>query len=197
MLNFYLASPFFNSFDKRVKEKMRKSLWKTFHGGYRTYDPESGTASKDYGDCGTNVSPELRLTLARRIYRDNIIEIDECNCLVFPRYTTDAGTLFEVGYALSHHKRIWRYDFLTDTLEEIVYHLPSSIAFTKTSIVLSEPSDVVLFGYMAGVDTIRNKLVYSFKSEFADNIMLAANFKFKDKSGRILSPEERDWEGMR
>ena len=200
----YIASPFFNEFEVKVRDNMEKKVRETFPS-FEIIRPDLSENSKGYAVADSS----NRFKKAKAVYEDNIRDIESASILVFPRWTEDLGTNFEVGYAIAcsvktsyvPNKKIYRYDYLSDSLIEIdtseieriansVLDLirNKSIKFSDYVIKLKSPSHVVMFGILAGLEV---NPVYEIEGG-ADNIMLAA--KFRARITRIVSPEKRNWE---
>lgn len=182
---------------KNMIEEVRRELDLTKE---ELFDPEDTDVSDDYGIAGGNAKPEDRFKFAKTIYNDNVNGIRICDTLVFPKFTTDLGTLYEVGFAIGLGKKIYRYNFLSRTLEPVDY---KPVNWDKLRININPVREIgdifnaVSFGVLASDEEISKYLIYHFPKmgSLSDNLMFAANFKFKDSSGKVLLPEERDWEG--
>jgi len=160
---YYIASPFFNRFDVIVRDKMI--------GAIKTEDyfrPDSTEASKSY-----DVSPGEEL--AKVIYNENIEHIKACNILIFPVSTNDLGTLFEVGVALKLGKRVQMYNYLNDTVTELVIsNCKERFELISNSVVnVSSLESAILLGY--NFDS-KFKIAYYMENGLHDNIMLSVPF---------------------
>ena len=199
----YIASPFFNKFEVKVRDNMEKKVRETFPS-FEIIRPDLSENSEGYAMAG----PEDRFEKAKLVYSDNINDIESASILVFPRWTEDLGTNFEVGYASScfirtskvPNKKIYRYDYLSDSLTEVdkndivrmaeaVRDLSYDVNFSDYVIKLKSPAHVVLFGVLAGLGL---DPVYEIEGG-ADNLMLAA--KFRTRITKVVSPSERSWLG--
>lgn len=195
----YIASPFFNQFEVKVRDNMEKKVRETFPN-FEIIRPDLSKNSKGYALADSNE----RFEKAKLVYADNINDIESASILVFPRWTEDLGTNFEIGYAIAcsikdSNKKIYRYDYLSDNLIEVdhdeikhiaeaMLSLKDNINFSDYIIKLKSPSHVVLFGILAGFEL---NPIYEIESG-ADNIMLAA--KFRARITRIVEPSKRNWE---
>lgn len=194
----YLASPFFNKFEIIVKDNMIETVRDKMHlGKDDMFNPEDSDVSNQYGVAGGNAAPEQRFEFARAIYQDNVNGIKKCDTLVFPKFTTDLGTLWEVGFAMGLGKKIYRYNFLTRKLEQVDYKPIEWTAAVRNERNIATTFDAVIFGILSSNEKIAPNLVYSFyeDAELTDNIMFAANFKFKNAEGKVIAPKDRDWTG--
>ena len=194
----YLASPFFNVFEVAVKGNMIEEVEEEFDLTDKDlFDPEDSDASQKYGIGENDVSPKNKFEFAKAIYLDNVNGIKMCDTLVFPKFTSDLGTLWEVGYAMGLGKKIYRYNFLSRKLESVEYKPIEWKGLVDTDRRIGFTFDAVMFGVLASNEMLSPHLIYSFEkgTGFNDNIMFAANFKFKNSEGDIISPENRDWGG--
>jgi hypothetical protein len=111
--------------------------------------------------------------LAKKIKNDNLNAIDDCPILVFPKNTTDLGTLFEVGYALRKNKIVIRYDYSEDRFEVLINHkVPKIIDFgenNQAAIDLNRLGSGVMLGYHY------DQLIPCYLGSSTDNIMLMDN----------------------
>lgn len=171
----YIASPFFSEFQKFVKENMKQKVV-----DYEQFDPASTPTSKEY-DEATDTS---RKELASKIFQENCEAIKNCEILIFPQYTTDLGTLFEVGYAWSLNKELWRYNYLTDSIK--VLHPRAIDYFTQETTVLdvSNIYNAVFLGFLYGSNIPRERINYYLPESMNDNVMLASMFQRVDSKGR-------------
>ena len=184
----YTASPFWTRYEKTVKAFMLEA---TKGLGYEINDPEK---------FGLLVTDGDRYKHACAIFKSNVDELKSSDCLVFPRYTTDLGTLFEVGYALGLGKPILRYEFLADKCTELrplKRELPPQwVNHERVTIHIESQTDAVLFGLAAAkLPNAKEQLCYSLKGN-KDNLMLSANFSYMSEQG-LIKPEDRNWEEMR
>lgn len=199
----YLASPFFNKFEEKVKKDMIEAVENCPYFTYPTlFNPEDSEVSSEYGKGGASAKKEDRFRLAKAIYLDNIRGIENSSILVYPKWTTDAGTLFEVGFALGLGKKIYRYNFLTKELEPTpTLEVPYEGRNINPHRVINTVGDIVTFGFLASHKEFHDRLSYRIISKtMKDNLMLAANFKLEvidsgDKCG-LINPEDRNWEGI-
>lgn len=90
----YCASPFFNKEQISTRDNM-------ISGFINPFRPDLTKSSKRY-DNGDNEA-------VRDVVKDNLYGIEHSYALVFPYHTTDIGTLFEVGYAISIFSPIIEY----------------------------------------------------------------------------------------
>ena len=167
-IQIYIASPFFDDFERTVRDLMEQQALEI---ATATFRPDKTEASKKYA----NASPEERPSLAKEIFQENLRGIQESECLIYPSYTTDLGTLFEVGYALSLNKKIFKYDYLSDSVHPLETSAPlPEFTLTSTKISIETPTDAVWFGYCFGKGY---HLSYSLEEGRRDNVMFAANFE--------------------
>lgn len=157
----YIASPFFCETDIEIRDKMIEGFANYIRPDLLNPNIE-GNLNKDK-------------ELARKIRKDNLTAIDECECLVFPKNTTDLGTLFEVGYAIRRSKLVIRFDYATNSYEVISTNLPK-IDFTKKyTLDLNKLGAGVILGYF--YDYPENFKYFLGSSR--DNIMLMNNEEVK------------------
>ena len=195
----YIASPFFCRFDNVVKKQMMLISERIDE----VVDPEKcGTFCLETKTINTN---QEKFKLAKKIFDSNLTSLCSCNKLIFPKYTTDLGTLFELGVAIYQKKKIFRFDFLnqevTEFNEDLTDRINNFAMFSRKldCIVVSikQSMDAVLFGALSGDFRLYDKLVYELPGTTKDNLMLASSFP-KMMNGKIIDPEEReDWEKIR
>lgn len=169
-LKVYCASPFFCEEDIRIRDEMIKPYNQAY-----IFRPDCTDASRSY-----DKSPGEEL--AKTIFSENISGISSCDVLLFPKRTTDLGTLFEVGHALYLNKKIISYDHLTGVYELIdnyqaIKRLTKTIQgeWNKLLIHLSSPGNAILLGYLS--EGSNGKIYYKIPKGQHDNIMLANSFK--------------------
>ena len=184
----YTASPFWTRYEILVKKRM---IARIKEQGMKVLDPEvcGNLSQDDYDD---------KFNTAKQIFLNNIVEIDRCDCLVFPRFTNDLGTLYEIGRAAALGKTIWRYDFLSDTVECLGTKdltIEQYMEDEMVEVCIDNTHKAVLFGYLSA-KLPSEKLIYSLKGGL-DNLMLSVNYTFRTASGNLVRPEDRDWEGIR
>ncbi len=190
----YLASPFFNEFEVKVRDNMQKRVMSYFRENFDDFEifrPDLTPSSREYSSAENGAE---RFALAKEIYKDNISHIDSCDALVFPADTTDLGTTFEVGYAKSKGKKIYRYDYLSD---EIVNISDLSDFDSICERVMSNDPKVVIInsiGKAVILGMLNDKKPAYHLLGGCDNIMLAAQFPYFDGE-KIIQPEDRNWEG--
>lgn len=188
----YLASPFFNEFEVMVRDKMQKRVMSYFRENFDDFEifrPDLTPSSRDYSSA-TNA--EERFSLAKEIYKDNINHIDSCDTLVFPADTTDLGTTFEVGYAISKGKSIYRYDYLSDSIK----NMHDDIGDIYSSVESKSPKVVIInsVGKAVILGMLNDKKPAYHLVGGHDNIMLAAQFPYFNGE-EIIQPEDRNWGG--
>lgn len=185
-MKIYLASPFFTEFTIIVKQRMLEKVRQTYPDA-EIFDPESTNTSKTYGET---TNPNTREFLAKKIFEENCQNIISSDILVFPQYTTDLGTLFEVGYAWGLRNKICRYNYLYDSLSEPASYAPPPMHQDPNGkfYYLADTLHVVLFGchYAMGF----NELKYYLPESMKDNVMFSANFDKVDMDGKVVS---KDW----
>ena len=175
----YIASPFFNEFEVLVRDRMCKQLQ-----SYELLRPDQTDASKTYA----KKTGDERKKWAKEIFHENVKMIESCDILCFPEYTDDLGTLFEVGYAMGKHKRVKRYNYLTDELTDINYPV-ISLDITDREVVPIEGSiSAVEFGLRYSL--LNKEICYTMRPGMKRNVMFSANFIELDKNGNIIEP---DW----
>lgn len=180
----YVASPFFTEFTRLVKNRMMERVKEVFEA--ELFDPASTDSSKEYGKTTTI---EDRIKFGRQIFHENCEEIDSCDSLIFPKYTRDLGTLFELGYAWGRNKTILCYDYLSHNINTITYPDQNYIISTQDSYFnLSSVYQVVYFGYLYAKG--KTDLEYYLPESMMDNVMFAANFKRVDEFGHEI---QKDW----
>ena len=198
-MKIYVASPFFNEFERTVKSMMYSRLKLDTEDlsvaeEVDFLEPESTEASKKFAVTTENSERE---ELAKEVFKENLRMINECNLLVFPRYTDDIGTLFEVGYAMGLRKDIARFDYLSQKFESINYKrkIPKEV-WVNSRVLIDGVISAVRFGYLAHMSEMNPKieLSYILKEGIKDNIMFSANWKRYDGDGNLVS---RDWEDVR
>lgn len=188
----YLASPFFNEFEVKVRDNMQKRVMGYFRENFDDFEifrPDLTPSSREYSSAENGAE---RFALAKEIYKDNISHIDSCDALVFPADTTDLGTTFEVGYAISKGKSIYRYDYLSDSLKNMY----DTIGNCDTYVMSKSPKVVIInsVGKAVILGMLNDKKPAYHLLGGCDNIMLAAQFPYFDGE-KIIQPEDRNWEG--
>lgn len=190
----YLASPFFNEFEVMVRDRMQRKVMSHFREEFDDFEifrPDLTPSSRSYSSAENG---KERFALAKEIYKDNIEHINSCGILVFPADTTDLGTVFEVGYAISKGKLIYRYDYLSDELlnlnetMNLEEYKASAEAISPERIIINSIGKVAILGMVS-----EKRPAYHLEKGY-DNIMLAAQFPYFDGE-RTIQPEDRDWEG--
>lgn len=156
--NAYCASPFFDENQIQIRDKMASQFVNLFR-------PDLTEASKAYSQGDSSSINE--------IYLENVRNVEMSDVLVFPKNTSDLGTLYEVGYAMACKVLILVYNEETD-----VYSLIPPYEYKVTNIPmlfdLSKKSHAISMGYAS-------KFCYSHLIKYQlngsrDNIMMAANF---------------------
>lgn len=174
----YIASPFFNKKECRIRDKMQTSFNIVFR-------PDHTESSRSY-----SISPGEEL--AKQIYEDNINEIKSSDYLCFPLFTDDLGTMFEVGVALRINHPIISYNYKTDSY--IINDMNNtSLNYIKVNsddiIDCSKISGAVLVGYHYDED-----IKYSI-GDLNDNIMLSVKFhRYENKDGSYVSVASKQTE---
>lgn len=182
MKKVYVASPFFNRFERLVRDMMVEDNGPE----YEYLRPDLTKASGEYAKC----SIEDRKKWAVEVFHENLRMIKECDILLFPRYTDDIGTLFEVGYALSQGKYIHRYNYLSRKIEEVktTDTFITNLNLSETIFIDGQVS-AVRFGFTAGLKPDLT-LKFRMRKGVKPNIMFSANYTEVDKDGNIV---EQDW----
>lgn len=195
----YVASPFFNEFERTVKGMMYSRLKLdtedlTLVEKVEFLEPEDTEASKKFAVTEDNSEREK---LAKEVFKENLRMINECDLLIFPRYTDDIGTLFEVGYAMGLRKNIARFNYLSQKFEQVEYQykIPETL-WVNSRVSIDGVISAVRFGYFAYLSEKNPKieLSYILKKGISDNIMFSANWKRYDEKGNLLT---RNWEEVR
>ena len=169
-MRIYVASPFFCAWDNIIRNKMIKAIKESYPKA-KIFYPDRTVASKLFSLFHTT-------KLAKEIYKIDTQEVNKADLIVFPEYTADLGTLFEVGYAIGLNKPFARYNYFTNTITDITESARSMAkevivkAFsTKNELVVdcSKPICAIAVGCLIA------KQFYNFKyylpSKWADNIM--------------------------
>lgn len=151
----YIASPFFCSTDVEIRDRMVL--------GFTNYIRPDLLNPNIEGDLHKDKD------LAQKIKDDNLSAIDKCSVLVFPKNTTDLGTLFEVGYAIRKNKMILRYDYTKDIYESIVNPIVPRILSDSYVLDLNKLGSGIVLGYHY------DKSLKYFLGSSRDNIMLINN----------------------
>lgn len=175
----YIASPFFNSEQIEIRDKMASKFIAPFR-------PDLTRSSKRY---------ELNPTgdgYVEAVVEDNISGIKNSEYLVYPMRTTDLGTLFEVGIALGSDKTIVRYN---EELDEyyILSNLNGIVTFDETKKLLFDCSnkiDAILMGFMSS--KCPDKPLYYQLNGCKDNIMLSVKYHHVELEGDKYIEYERD-----
>lgn len=182
MQNIYIASPFFNSWDNMVRLKMIKETKRKFPRE-QLFRPNATWCSFLYRFFHSKF-------LAKRIYNENLRHLTNAAILVFPKYTTDLGTLFEIGLAISKGIAVYRYDYFTNKLEILNTNMEELISLCdkvkdSNGLVLdcSKPPLAITMGCLVGKSIKGFK--YSLPNAWADNIM----FKFSGISREVKDGE--------
>lgn len=166
-MKIYMASPFFCTWDNIVRNRMIKKVKQTYPNA-KIFYPDRTIWSKLY-----SVFHSTRL--AKRIYREDTEQLYDSDTIIFPEYTSDLGTLFEVGCAMGRNKVLLRYNYFLDTIEECDTSIKQNIEglYDKvgTEVVLdcSKPKMAVVCGYLVSLG--RWCFKYSLPPTWADNIM--------------------------
>ena len=186
-MSIYIASPFFNAFEVTVRDLMCKHLDMVLPNE-KHLRPDLTSASKSYAVS----EGQDRKERAREIFRENINMINSCDILCFPRFTDDIGTLFEVGYAMSQHKVIKRFNYLSMKIEDVSYELPESI-WWEPNVRISGVTSAVKFGLFYGMRP-DHQLTFTMRPGIKPNVMFSSSFTEVDDQGNIV---EQNWEEVR
>jgi nucleoside 2-deoxyribosyltransferase len=162
MSNVYVASPFFNSLEREVRDCMVDAIAREISEDY--FRPDMTKASLSY-----DVSPGEELGL--QIFNENIEHIRKCDVLCFPLGTKDIGTLFEVGVAIKLGKELYGYKWRPENeVRKININQASIPLFTKRTLVQVETlSSAVVLGYNFDSEY---PLYYILGEDVRDNLML-------------------------
>lgn len=93
---FYIAAPFFNEDELKVVKLIEKHLDTL---GIEYFSPRSFGVIKD-------MSPEEKSARLNEVYEMNIEQVKECTYMIAVTDGYDAGTMFEVGYAIANRDKI-------------------------------------------------------------------------------------------
>lgn len=162
-MKIYLASPFFNKFQSLVKANMIRNAKVHFGDDQGYFDPASTEASRSY-----DTSPNY--DLAMTILNENIQHIKSSDILIYPSETNDLGTLMEVGMALRLGLSIYKYDYISESIELQNFTNPEKLMITTKSFIrLGHPYDAIVLGY----NYDKGKSLYYDIGDNSDNIMLS------------------------
>ncbi len=84
----YLAAPFFKPEEKAVVEKLEKEIEEV---GFRLLSPRRSGVLFD-------MSPEHRKESARKIFAQNVMDIEDCDIMIAVIDDRDTGTVWEMGF---------------------------------------------------------------------------------------------------
>lgn len=158
----YCASPFFDDSQIEIRDKMISEFEDVFR-------PDK-TRSSDEFEAGDN-------SKALAVVEDNERGILEGQFLVYPKNTTDLGTLYEVGYALSKGRYVIQYDEEVNTykiINEVLDESPSQVIEDNMIFDCSTKVGVISCGYYAAkLDP--SKIFYELKGA-KDNLMLSVKY---------------------
>jgi len=161
-MKIYVASPFFCKFDYIIREKAMSHFAKD-----EMFLPDSTEASKSY-----SVSPGSEM--AKQIFDENINHIKNCDALLFwSPDNVDLGTMMEVGVAAKLGKRIFRYNYLNDSITEVDISKAPTVYPDKFIIRVESIADAYILGY----NFDNSNVYYELAEGMHDNIMLSCNFK--------------------
>lgn len=160
----YCASPFFNPNQIEIRNKMVSR----FEDAFR---PDLTPESEEY-----NIKKNYEAV--KSVVDANIQGIAESQFLVYPSRTTDLGTLWEVGKALSLDMNLIKYDEVSDSyVFEMTREVRPNIDLNKGRIFLFDCSsklDVISLGFISNfIDA--DRIYYQLKG-MPDNIMLSVNY---------------------
>lgn len=178
----YVASPFFNELQIKVRDAMQSKLDRSFR-------PDLTEASKIYD---VNKTEET----VYDVVSENISGINQSQFLVYPSRTTDLGTLWELGYAMSLSHPVIKYDEENESYTfEFLRDLVEEVEVTKEPYLFDCTSkmDVISMGYLGNrVDP--DDIYYQLKG-MNDNIMLSVQYHHVEynKDGDLIE-YERDKE---
>jgi nucleoside 2-deoxyribosyltransferase len=179
----YCASPFFNKEQVSIRDKMVSAFVNPFR-------PDLTKSSKRY-DKGEDDAVD-------DVVDDNIKGINNSYALVFPYRTTDIGTLFEVGYALSIFSPIIEYFDKEDKyIIKFIEIEDFQINNDKRYVVdCSTKRGAILMGRLMRSHKHPNNIYYTLNGA-KDNIMVSQLFKHVElKDGKYVlvkrNKNERD-----
>lgn len=138
----YIASPFFCPYDVAVRDRMLDKVKEICGNDY--FRPDSTDSNGDYDEHPTE-------EVAKKIYQDNIEHIQRTDILIFPKFTTDLGTMMEVGYATALGKTVLQYNYLDGTITDITQKLSnflSDVQLEEDMIInCAQVAGGIIFGY--------------------------------------------------
>jgi nucleoside 2-deoxyribosyltransferase len=178
----YTASPFFNPAQIEMRDKMITCF-------NQTYRPDQTPSSKLYdGDHGDS-------NLVEKVVEENIYGIELADCLVYPKDTTDLGTLFEVGRAFANDKFVIQFD--GESYNIITENIFEKLEINKDQVYsfdCNKKIQAVLLGYVSEfVD--KEHILYELKGA-RDNIMLSVNYTHiefdKDQNKYVVIERNKD-----
>lgn len=176
----YCASPFFNESQIQIRDKMVSR----FKDPFRPDKTES--AYKYDGEHGDN-------SLVESVVNDNLYGINVCTDLVFPKNTSDLGTLFEVGTAIGECKGIIRYDDKLDRYTAVPMVDVVDIPEGNLLFDCSNKVNAVAMGY-ASTQINEEDIYYELKGS-PDNIMLSVKYthvEYIDGSYKTIVRDENE-----
>jgi len=182
----YCASPFFNDYQITTRDRMISKFNEVFR-------PDRTDASLKYdGEKGNS-------DLVHEVVQANLDGIYQSELLVYPKFTTDLGTLFEVGRAFSLEKCIIQYDDKLDKYiiitKNLLREVDSQVDSTSDyKFDCNDKSQAILMGYMSNYLS-PNHVFYELKGS-NDNIMLSVNYNHiefdKELDNYILIERNKD-----
>jgi nucleoside 2-deoxyribosyltransferase len=158
----YIASPFFDEVQVAIRDNMASNFISYFR-------PDLTEESDNY-----EVNPCIDSAI--KVVDANIEGITESEFLVFPKHTSDLGTLFEVGVAIAQNKPVIAYNEKSDSYE--INILDMDIATPESGNYLfdcSKKSDVVSMGYLS--EKLPNTNIKYMLNGAKDNIMLSIKYE--------------------
>lgn len=186
----YCASPFFDEYQIKVRDNMASKFARLFR-------PDLTKESLEYEECRNNET-------VVKVVDANIDGIEKSQFLVYPSRTTDLGTLWELGYALSQSLDIIKYDEVDDTYTiEINSERAQLSNYGELNLINISTEDNYLFDCTNKVDVISlgylshyispDKIYYQLNG-MNDNIMLSVRFHHVELVKGVYVEYERDQE---
>ena len=185
-MKLYLASPWFNEEQARIRDEMYTHILKESY--FNIFRPDRTESSIEYGKAPS-------IELGSKIFDENIEHILDSSHLIFPSKTTDVGTLFEIGVAIKTDKIIFRYDYEEKNIKVLDEKSLKSIGLFEfsgpTLVQIESPSSAILLGYNYDC---KYDMYYVLGEGIEDNLMLrflAKRVKFVSEK-KVFEVQEYD-----
>jgi len=98
-MNIYIGSPFFSNEQIQQVKDIEEAILKS---GHDYYSPMRHSVLKD-------MTPKERANSARKVFDENIAEMDKADLILAMTDDFDPGTVFEIGYSFGTRKDIITY----------------------------------------------------------------------------------------